>query len=671
MWDAGSARGWVRNLAKVFVATALAAAGCGGSGAPTDGAGYDRGGDAPDGGAANDAADGPMSCPPDALADGGSDADASSDAGACIVQQTLSPGASSAYTPLGVGDRWTYRGVHSIPRVSAAVEFQDRLVVTGSAAVDGGVQAFVISDSNPNGNNVTTAQHLQVQSNGLVNYGDDLNSQSPSNVPGAPAYTEVAFPIQVCSSYPQFQVTSLGRAVTSSATESALEPFTGTAGTFSDSLRLQRTLITSDLGTCGIPTFTFRTDETDWYAPGLGRVRRVVTVEGDQYSFELVGSLVGGVGHGVIPGTTIANLTTSQDYEADRPAVASDGTHFVVVQTTSVSFTAGGLSSMLVGADGTSAAPLSLASASGGAPRDPALAFGGGRYLLAYRLQNAAVFGQLLATDGSAIGGPIAVSTAGATQPAVAYGSGVFLVPYVQGTTITVAVIDGNGVVQGRTQPYLGQTEEFPALASDGTNFAMVWENVTSTGDTHISAGRVNAQGAALDAGITAVSMAPQVEESPDVAFDGGQYVAAWFVRPDRSLEDEGEVRVARIGLDGRLLDGPPSPAGGQAVSGTATPRQHPRIGRLGSQTFVAWELGPTGDTPIYRLVGTRIDSNGVARDTSPTDEGLWVSIQMAGTGGQPVLPEIAYGGGSSLLVYVDRFGEPNRELADTLLFPW
>jgi hypothetical protein len=65
----------------------------------------------------------------------------------------------------------------------------------------------------------------------------------------------------------------------------------------------------------------------EWYAPGIGRVKRSVLTAGREYIFDITGALVGGVEHGVLPGGNIAMLDVFWSFLGgiDRPAVASDG----------------------------------------------------------------------------------------------------------------------------------------------------------------------------------------------------------------------------------------------------------------------------------------------------------------------------------------------------------
>lgn len=88
------------------------------------------------------------------------------------------------------------------------------------------------------------------------------------------------------------------------------------------------------------------------------------------------------------------------------------------------------------------------------------------------------------------------------------------------------------------------------------------------------------------------------------MAFDGTNYVIAWNYVPVTSKTKEGTVRIARVTKDGVSLDGSASDVGGRAVSKTSTLGANPRIGRVGSQTMVVWEIETPGSAQGPRRVG-------------------------------------------------------------------
>jgi hypothetical protein len=211
-------------------------------------------------------------------------------------------------------------------------------------------------------------------------------------------------------------------------------------------------------------------------------------------------------------------------------------------------------------------------------------------------------------------------------------------------------------------------------LAYDGKNFLMTWLNTTTElpngASTHVSAGRVNADGNAIDVNITQVTTAAPLQEDADVTFDGTGYVISWFHRKEQSILGEGEVRIARVGTDGRLLD----PEGRViAPLRTDTSKRAPRIARLGGQTMVVWErINYRGLGTSIWIAGTRVDSAGNALDSSDAADGTFISLESPLTY-EVISPVIAGDAKRAMVIYTDRRSEAmsKRTLVATPIFPW
>jgi hypothetical protein len=608
--------------------------------------------------------------------DGGPDLQGVDAGGPCSLDAALSLTASKTYTPIAVGDRWTYRGIEQRTDVSGVppIESQERVVVTGTDTTDGGATEFIVDDlfGPPTAENPT--YHYQLNDTGFINDGTPAASQDPTQAYGSPQYAEVRFPITICSSYRQFSMFPAFYTVSSTAIDRSFETSTVTAGTYPDCLRHERSIAASRPVDGGAP-FELATSVVEWYAPGVGLVQRHVGLSGGSYDYHLTGSLVGGVGRGVVPMDSIASglHVESAGFAPDAPAVASDGTNFLVVQAFNTGLYQGGVQAVLVGPDGETIQSSTVYSG-GTAPHDPAVAYGGGQYLIVYpQINQTGLMGQLVSAAGAAVGTPYVVSST--TAPAsIAFGNGVFEVATVTSTAVVIDVVDGQGHRIAETTPYSTKTGgSTPAIASDGTNFLVVWNTrmtdpiTGATTQSNGAAARVNAQGQAIDSALTPVSAETGLDEDFDMDFDGTNYVVSWFHRPDPSLIDEGTVRAERFGTNGLSLDGTPSPAGGHAMSQTSTPRSGPRIARLGTTSMVVWYVN--GATQFQnRVVGTRLGADGSPLDTSPTDEGIWISAAPF-----TATPAITWGGDRALMVAVEAGGTTGYDwsLGDVLLFPF
>jgi hypothetical protein len=601
--------------------------------------------------------------------DGGIDA-----GGPCNPDAALTVAQSETYTPIAVGDRWTYREIEQRIDVSSlpAVESQERVVVIGTDTV-GSATEFIADETlgGPPEDNPT--YRYQLNDTGFIDDGTAPSPDDPTQYYGSPAYTEIRFPITTCSSYPQFSMPETGYAVTSTATDRSFETSTVKAGTYANALRHERSIGLVESAGGGAPDEV--TSVVDWYAPGVGLVQRHVASSGSTYDYQLTGSLVGGVGRGVVPMDGIGSdlHVEGTPLGPDGPAIATDGTNFLVVQAFNTGYYQGGLQATLVGPDGTTIGSSAVYSGAT-APHDPAVAYGGGQYLIVYpQVNQSGLMAQLVSAAGAAVGTPYVLGSS-STPASITYGNGVFVVATVTSTAVVIDVVNNQGHRIIETTPYTSTNDSPPpAVATDGTNFLVAWAtriadpNNGSTTQSNAAAARVNAQGQAIDSAVIAVSAETGVDEDFGMDFDGTNYVISWFHRPDSSLLDEGTVRAARFATNGMALDGTPSPAGGHALSQTSTPLTGPHIARFGATSMVVWYLNDVTKGQ-YRVVGTRLGADGSPLDTSPTDEGLWTS-------GSPYvgLPAIAWGGDRALMVAVGTGGATGYDwtLGDVLLFPF
>ena len=605
--------------------------------------------------------------------DGGLGSDTPVDmAGPCLAVQTLSPAESLGYAPLAVGDCWTYRERSRRLLVADYAELQQRLEVTQTKSVDG-IDALVVADGDPTANPSATQAYLAVSDVGLVNHGG-AGTDLPGTISSAAPYTEIPFPVQVCSTYQQFRTMTPYATLTSTSVMRSIGPTTVSGVTFPDALRAERNVISEQPVDGGAPIVSQVYSTVEWYAPGIGRVQRSVRTPDSESIYDITGALIGGVGHGVLPGGNLAMLDVDQTFlgGSDRPAVASDGQNFLVLSSNSTSSTVGGLAAMLVGPDG-HLVKSTLVVQGGRVPTSPAVAYGAGRYLVAYPTYNSTIKAVMLSSDGTQLAPAFDIFGSGSV--AVAYGGNAFLVANNQGTSLAITVVSTQGAVVGEVIPYPGQVQSSPALAFDGRNFLMAWLNTTTElpngASTHVSAARVNAEGNAIDVNLTQVTSAPPLQENLDVAFDGTRYVVSWFHRTNQSLLGVGDVRIARMGIDGLLLD-----PGGRVVAPARTnsSKRDPRIARLGSQTLVVWErINYQASGPSTWIAGTRVDADGNSLDSSADADGLFISAQATGTGSQPIVPAIGWGSDRSLMVFVDRAGEAiqKRQIDDSLIYPW
>ncbi len=152
-------------------------------------------------------------------------------------------------------------------------------------------------------------------------------------------------------------------------------------------------------------------------------------------------------------------------------------------------------------------------------------------------------------------------------QPAVAYGAGVFLVAWSDGSrqadrpaaNIYCARIDaatGKSLdPQGVLVCGAADLQEWPAVAFDGTNFLVVWQDFRSGKQYDVYAARVSPQGKVLDPDGLPISAGSHNEARPAVAFAAGSYVVVWM---DARQYPVYGIYCARVTPAGKVLDTEP-----------------------------------------------------------------------------------------------------------------
>jgi hypothetical protein len=183
----------------------------------------------------------------------------------------------------------------------------------------------------------------------------------------------------------------------------------------------------------------------------------------------------------------------------------------------------------------------------------------------------------------------------------------------------------------------------YPATASDGANFLVVWMDQRNADSTEfdIYGARVSASGEVLDPGGIPICTARDYQWYPAVAFDGTNYLVVWSDSRDNSPEHPSlELYGARVNRDGVVLD----PNGFAITHGEVA--YQPSVAFNGTEylaTAYTWEHnGQRGTT----VLGVRVTPAGAVRDT----EELVIYQTDPGGSGYPVL--VASSGWDWLVVW-------------------
>jgi hypothetical protein len=255
---------------------------------------------------------------------------------------------------------------------------------------------------------------------------------------------------------------------------------------------------------------------------------------------------------------------------------------------------------------------------------DPAVAFDGTNYLVVWKDD----------TDGANAIRAARVSAAGQVldrfeidssehrpmdDPDVAFGGGVFMVVWdahwagvpdgdIHATRVstTGAILDPQPI---QVDDPTGNASLRPAIASDGTDFQVVWE------ESRFVLGLYDVYGTRVSAGgevhrpntaITVRTARDQDHNDLDVAWQNGTYLATWTQWYDEARSDS-DVYGARLDDTGAVLD--PGPF---AIAAGPDHQSGPRVAGNGGRFFVAWRDGRyDADPGTSARVGTEIGTDG------------------------------------------------------------
>jgi hypothetical protein len=184
-----------------------------------------------------------------------------------------------------------------------------------------------------------------------------------------------------------------------------------------------------------------------------------------------------------------------------------------------------------------------------------------------------------------------------------------------------------------------------PAIAFDGVNYLVVWQDQIALNDTDIYGTRVRASdGAVLDGPGIPIAEARNFQQDTAVAFDGTNYLVVWNdSRNDTSNSAHGgEVYGARVNRDGVVLD-----SDGIPISTAPGVWGFPSVAFDGANYLVVWTDYRNNPATLYDIYGTRVQPDGLVLD--PQGIGIFISPNYQ------VRPELAFGGDRYLIVQQDQ----------------
>jgi hypothetical protein len=602
---------------------------------------------------------------------------------------TLGLDESKAYFPYRAGNHWRYAGVE--PLASDAPSWvRPRTYQSKLAISDGGASAVALTETtidhgSATPSTVNATRHVRLDDSGVVNLDGAPRVGTP--------YHEVELPLRACASFVAYDVppgnhdTDLdgdgqpdAQASRAVVTVRGFEPVDTQAGAFADAVRIERNLSESvTLSRSGRSvTFTKLTNVVEWYAKGVGLVRR--TFHDPDWGNEdesLIGASIDGGGKGALPEGVLVDAVAQADSDETNPGraeVAFDGQRFLVVSAQTIGGSRDGrLVGTLVSRAGAVEKTVVLAPliAVRDQPIHIGVAFDGQSYLVTYSV-SADLIGVRVSPAGDVLGMTTLATgvggVAGESAVGVAAGHSGFLVAYLRPTngieTTEIAAIAVSP--DGTTSPPLvvaARAGRRIAVAFDGVRFLVIWEEAvqasdfTLAGDTNIYAARVTPSGTSLDPTGVPIATGPAMLGDPDVMFDGTNYVATWFKKGNPTFVGDGFILAARISVDGTVLDSSPI-----VVAASSEAKGAPRVVRFAGTDLIVWAEPGNG------IRGRRLDGAGRLLDGVDGDDGWWLSEPIRAA----ALPSIVVAPDRALLLWLETIEEnsQSKSLHATLLLP-
>ncbi|MBN2573435.1 MAG: hypothetical protein JXP73_02610 [Deltaproteobacteria bacterium] len=619
------------------------------------------------------------------------------EAGVCMGE-TLSAAESASYFPLHVGARWFFRVNLMSNDLPTGTRLTQREVTGTKMFAD--VSAAVVYGPEPEMTTPAIEAYLELAPEGLIDHGTDT-PPSFSNRPGrfAAPFTAVPFPIQTCIPYEPFNVPNIETAdrdgdglaesvAVHATTTLTFEDVAVPIGSFKKALRVE-TVETLVLTYTSDPSRAMSEvrHSIDWFASGVGPVKRYVERDKAESTSELIAYEIGDDRHGVVPAGWLArdaDEASSNPYTPNRPSIGFDGQQFLVVIPTSIErgggAAGGNLLAVVVDADGRPVRSSPLLD-TGNYLTSVSMAWDGQRYLVAYinasyrRIEVITV-----SSAGETLSGPIMFQTEAGAPSVVATRDG-FLVSYTTSTrepassttvgTLWLATVDEFGHATEHVQPYPGMDQRSASLAKDGAGnvMALLYTPPATPSPTLpetaniLAAAHFAADGHAIDTIPFAVDAVPGVgHEEAELIFDGTNFVASWTQRRDSSTLD---LHVVRITPDGELLDGEPTAGTSIAVSDG----NNPRIARFGSGSLLVWGHRVGSDFFAEGIGGARFTVGGTLLTPPAAEDQQWL-VGDYGAGWYS-LPEILWGDDRALVVWRTPENDDQFDLACAVAYPW
>lgn len=381
----------------------------------------------------------------------------------------------------------------------------------------------------------------------------------------------------------------------------------------------------------------------------------VVWYDARNGAYDIYGARVSNTGV-VLDTNGIPISTATSDQFA--PVVAYDGTNFLVAWQDYRSGTSYDIYGARVSTAGTvldlSGIPISTAANS---QQAPSIAYNGTNFLIAWQdTRSGTGFYDIYGTRVSAAGTVLNVNgilISGAINhqqyPAVAYNGSDFVVAWQDnrsGTSydIYAARVSATGVVRNPSGiPIFTAASDqlYPAVARAGTTCLIVWQDYRSY---DIYGARLDNTGVVLDTSSILISTLASSAYYPALAYDGTNFLIVW---EDYTAINSSNIHGARVSSMGTIVA-----SGDFPVSLSANGQYTPAVAHDGTNFLAVWQDYRAGRTDIY---GTLISETGVVLNTSG------IAISTSNT--SKYNPTLAHDGLNFLVVWSEYRGTTGEDI--------